>query len=38
MLNERHWINAEYFQQEKECSDAWENKAPGGCSEVTNSY
>lgn len=29
MLNERHWINAECFQREKECSDAWENKSSG---------
>lgn len=29
MLNERHWINAECFQQGKECSGARENKSPG---------
>lgn len=33
MLNESHWINASCLQQGKECSDAWENKAPGGYSE-----
>jgi len=33
MLNESHWINASCLQQGKECSDAWENKVPGGYSE-----
>lgn len=33
MLNESHWINVSCLQQGKECSDAWENKAPGGYSE-----